>query len=86
MCQMHIHYKSLLTGVYDHADARCKKYCKDFTVALKFPMYSLRTKCPTVYSRGKKMLLKMGIVFYRCFCRVLIPNFLFGYACFMCSL
>jgi len=31
---MHIHYKSLLTGVSNHAG--CKEYCKYFTVALKF--------------------------------------------------
>jgi len=33
MYDLHIHYKSLLMGVYDHAG--CKEYCKDFTVALK---------------------------------------------------
>jgi len=31
--ELHIHYKSLVTGVYDHAG--CKEYCKDFTVLLK---------------------------------------------------
>jgi len=33
LSEPHIHYKSLLTRVYDHAG--CKEYCKDFTVALK---------------------------------------------------
>jgi len=33
LSELHIHYKSLLTGVYDHAE--CKEYCKDVTVALK---------------------------------------------------
>jgi len=33
LSELHIHYKSLLTGVYDHAGY--KEYCKDFTVALK---------------------------------------------------
>jgi len=33
LSELHIHYKSLLTGVYDHAG--CKEYCKDFTVVLK---------------------------------------------------
>jgi len=31
--ELNIHYKYLLTRVYDHAG--CKEYCKDFTVALK---------------------------------------------------
>jgi len=31
--ELYIHYKSLLTRVYDHA--KCKEYCKDFTVVLK---------------------------------------------------
>jgi len=30
---LHLHYKSLLARVYDHAG--CKEYCKDITVALK---------------------------------------------------
>jgi len=33
LSELHIHYKSVLTRVYDHAG--CKEYCKDFTVALK---------------------------------------------------
>jgi len=35
MSQLHtfVHYKYLLTGVYDHAG--CKEYCKDFSVALQ---------------------------------------------------
>ena len=33
MSELHIHYKSFLTGVYEHAG--CKEYCKDFTVVLK---------------------------------------------------
>jgi len=33
LSELHIHYKSLLTRVCDHAGY--KKYCKDFTVALK---------------------------------------------------
>jgi len=30
---MHVHYKSLATRVYYHAE--CTGYCKNFTVALK---------------------------------------------------
>jgi len=33
LSELHIHYKSFLTRVYD--DAGYKKYCKDFAVALK---------------------------------------------------
>jgi len=33
MYELQIHYKSLLTGVYDHAGYN--EYSKDFTVALK---------------------------------------------------
>ena len=77
LSELHIHYKSLLTGVYDHAG--CKEYCRDFTVALK--IFDIKNNCTTVYLRWKKMLLKIGIAFYRCFWRALIPIFLFGYAC-----
>jgi len=31
--ELHIHYKSFLTRVYDHAG--CTEYCKDSTVAVK---------------------------------------------------
>jgi len=33
LSELHIHYKSYLTRVYDHTGY--KQYCKDFTVALK---------------------------------------------------
>jgi len=33
LSELHIHCKSPLMRVYDHA--WCKEYCKDFTVALK---------------------------------------------------
>jgi len=33
LSELHIHYKSFLTRVYD--DAGCKEYCEDFTVVLK---------------------------------------------------
>jgi len=33
LSELYIHYKSLLTRVYDHAGY--KEYCKDFAVALK---------------------------------------------------
>jgi len=33
LSELHIHYKSLLKRVYNHAE--CTKYWKDFTVALK---------------------------------------------------
>ena len=54
---------------------------QDFTVAVKWSMLLVRNKCMTVQLRGKKMLLKIGIVLYRwCFWRVLM-SFVFGYAC-----
>jgi len=34
LSELHIHYKYILTGVWDYAG--CKESCKDFTVALKF--------------------------------------------------
>jgi len=33
LSEVHIHYKSLLTRVYDRAG--CTEHCKDFTAALK---------------------------------------------------
>jgi len=33
LSELHIHYKSLLTSVYDHAGFT--GYCKDFTATLK---------------------------------------------------
>jgi len=49
-------------AVYDHAG--CKEYCKDFTVALKIFNVFNRNNSTTVYLRGKKMFLKIGIAFY----------------------
>ena len=46
LSELHIHYKSLLTRVYDHAGY--KEYCKGFTVALKCSMYFIRNKCTTM--------------------------------------
>jgi len=33
LSELHIHYKSVFTRVYDHTG--CREYYKDFTVALK---------------------------------------------------
>jgi len=38
----------------------------------QFSMYFIKRKCATVYSRGKKMLVMIGIVLYWCFWRVLL--------------
>ena len=55
--ELHIHYKSLLERVCDHAGF--KEYGKDFAVALKM-LDVFEKKCTTVQSRGKKILLKIG--------------------------
>jgi len=60
-----MHYKSLLTGVYDHAG--CKEYCKDCTVALQiFDVINKKQMYDSVFT-GKDILLEIGIAFYQCF-------------------
>jgi len=68
--ELHIHYKFLATRVYCHAG--CTKYCENFTVALKMIYDIDKTKCTTVYLRGKNMLLNIGLVLYRCYLPVLM--------------
>jgi len=46
LSELHIHYKSLLTRVYDHAGH--KESCKDFTVSLKCSIYIIKKKGTTV--------------------------------------
>ena len=56
MSELHIHCKSLLMRVYDHAE--CKEYCIGFNVALKCSMYLIRNKCTTMYCNyGKRKCL-----------------------------
>jgi len=65
LSELRIHYKSLLTGVYDHAG--CKEYCSDFTVAVKiFNVYNKKQMYDSVFT-GKENASKIGIAFYRCF-------------------
>jgi len=57
LSELHIHYKYLLTRVYDHAG--CKEYCKDITVALKiFDVFNKKQMYDSVF-RGKKLLIKI---------------------------
>jgi len=54
--ELHIHYKSLLAGVYDHAG--CKEYCKVFTVALKsFDVFNKQQMYDSVFT-GKEIAYK----------------------------
>jgi len=62
LSDLHIHYKSLLTGVYDHAG--CKEYCKDFTVALKITDVTDRKQMYDSVSIGQENASKLGIALY----------------------
>jgi len=56
LSEPHIHYKSLLTGVYDHAGR--KEYCKDFTVALTiFDVFNKKQMHDSVI-KGKEIAYK----------------------------
>jgi len=47
LSELHIHYKSLLTRIYDHAGH--KESCKDFTVSLKmFNIYNKKQRYDSV--------------------------------------
>jgi len=46
LSELHIHYKSLLKRIYNHAG--CTKYWKYFTVALRRSMLLIKNKCTTV--------------------------------------
>ena len=70
MSELHIHCKSLLMRVCDHAGY--KENYKDFTVALKCWMYVITKQGTLVQSRGSKMFLKTGVVLHWCFKQVLI--------------
>jgi len=57
LSELHIHYKSLLTGVYDHTV--CKEYCKYFTVALKiFDVFNKKQMYDSVFT-GKEIAYKI---------------------------
>jgi len=57
LSELHIHYKSLLMGVYDHKGS--KEYCKDFTVALKiFDVFNKKQMYGSVFT-GKEIAYKI---------------------------
>jgi len=67
--ELHIHYKSLLMRVNDHAG------CKYFTVALKmFDIFNTKQMYDSVFT-GQENASKNGIALYRCFWRVSISIF-----------
>ena len=69
LSEVHIVYKSLLTGVYDYAG--CKEHCIGFTVALKGSNVFTNKKIHDSVL-GEKMLLKIRSAFHARFLRVLI--------------
>ena len=82
LSELHIHYISPPTRVYDHAV--CKEYCKDFTVALKMidifnrkQMYDGVIKAKENVSKDCNCIISMFLTSFNIY-------FVFGYACFMC--
>jgi len=70
LSELHIHYKFLVTRVCYHAG--CTKYCKNFTVALKMIDVIDKKQMHDSVITGANMLLKIGLVLYRWFWRVLM--------------
>jgi len=69
LSEVHIHYKSLLTGLYDHAG--CKEYCKDFTLALQiFDVFNKKQMYDSVFP-GKGNASK----YWSCISSILLLNF-----------
>jgi len=62
LSELDIHYKSLLTRVYDHAG--CKEYCKDFTVALKMLDVFNKKQMHVTVMMGKENALTIGFVLH----------------------
>jgi len=60
LSELRIHYKSLLTRVYNHAG--CSAYCKDFTVALKVIDVIDRKYMYDSVNTGNTMLHKIEIL------------------------
>ena len=79
MSEPHIHYKSLLTGVYDHAG--CKEYCKDFTVALTiFDVFNKKQMHDSVI-KGKEIAYKNLNCILSMFLMSFNIYFVYGFAC-----
>ena len=79
--ELYIHYKSLLTRVYDHA--KCKEYCKDFTVVLKVLDIFNKKKVRQCNHGERKCFSRFELYYYYTdvsdFFKI---YFVFGYECF----
>ena len=69
LSELHIHYKSFLMRVYEHAEYT--ESWKGLTVPLKIIDVIHKKQAYDSAITGKKVLLKIGIVLYRCFWRVI---------------
>ena len=56
LSELHIHYESLMKGVYNHAG--CTEYCKNFTVALKMINVIGKKKRYDIVISGKENAFK----------------------------
>jgi len=63
LSELHIHYKSLLTRVYDHAG--CTEHCRFHCCLNVIDVIDKKQMYDSIIT--EKMLLKIGIVLYRCF-------------------
>jgi len=82
LSELDIHYKSLLTRVYDHAG--CKEYCKDFTVALKMLDVFNKKQMHVTVMMGKENAFEDWICITLMFLTSFNAYFVFGHACFIC--
>jgi len=82
LSELHIHYKSLLTKVYDPAG--WKEYCKDFTVALKMLNSVNKKQMYDSVIKRKENASKDWNCIISIFPTSSNIHFAFGYACFMC--
>jgi len=79
---MHIHYKSLATRVYYHAE--CTEYCKNFIVALKMIDVIDEKQMHDSVIMGKEYASKDWACVMSMFLTSFNAYFLCGCACFMC--
>jgi len=78
LSELDLHYKSLLTRVYDHAG--CKEYCKDFIVALTIFDVFNKTQMYSSVITGKEKYSKNWNCIISIFLTSFIIYFVFGYA------
>jgi len=82
LSELHIHYKSLLKRVYNHAE--CAEYWKNFIFALKVINVIDKKQMYDSVIMGKENVSKEWNCIISMFLTSFNVSFVFGYACIIC--